>query len=189
MLSQYFRTEIFEDFKIIFFRASYPWDLLQFNFPLIVTYKVNGTNYQIPYYAVFPSILSPSLPLTSKYNRMAPCSRTTPPSPQITFFPEPTVLTCTWNVLNFLFLCSKFYALMRWKWRTFLGRIVTSDFPHFTSTLFRCTFTHRYLNYHISKILLAVFRRVRKIAKKRLLVSSRPSFCPHGTTRLPLDGF
>jgi len=32
-------------------------------------------------------------------------------------------------------------------------------------------------------------RCVRKIAKKRLLASSCPSFCPHGTTRLPLDGF
>jgi hypothetical protein len=35
------------------------------------------------------------------------------------------------------------------------------------------------------------FRRVRKIAKTTIsfVLSVRPSVCPHGTTRLPLDGF
>ena len=33
-----------------------------------------------------------------------------------------------------------------------------------------------------------IFRRFRKIAKKRLLASSYLSVRPHGTTRLPLDG-
>ena len=34
-----------------------------------------------------------------------------------------------------------------------------------------------------------VFKRVRKISKKRLLGSSSLAVCPHGTTPLPLDGY
>ena len=37
-------------------------------------------------------------------------------------------------------------------------------------------------------VLPVIYRRVRKIAKKRLIASSCLSVRPHGTTRLPLDG-
>jgi hypothetical protein len=36
---------------------------------------------------------------------------------------------------------------------------------------------------------ILVFRRCRKIAKNCCLLHVRPSFCSHGTTWLPLDGF
>jgi hypothetical protein len=38
-------------------------------------------------------------------------------------------------------------------------------------------------------VVLRLFRCVRKICEKRLLASSCLSVRPHGTTRLPLDGF
>jgi len=41
----------------------------------------------------------------------------------------------------------------------------------------------------MKRFLLSFFRRVRKIEKKRLLVSPCLSVCPHGTAGLLLDGF
>ena len=67
-----------------------------------------------------------------------------PPPPQITFISEPTVLHKHTKCREFRFLYSKFYALMRWKRRTFLCRIVKGDFPCLAST-----FIPKYLNYHI----------------------------------------
>jgi len=42
---------------------------------------------------------------------------------------------------------------------------------------------------HCLRLQYFLFRGVRKIAEKRLLTSSCLSVRPHGTTRLPLDGF
>ena len=40
-----------------------------------------------------------------------------------------------------------------------------------------------------SSAVLRFVRRVRRICEKQLLASPCPSVRPHGTTRLPLDGF
>jgi hypothetical protein len=91
----------FRGFQNSFFLASYPRDLLQLNFPLIITYKVNGTNCQNPDYAVFSSILLPSFSITSKFRCMAPVVLHPPPKSHSS--PSQLSYTCTRNVQNFAF--------------------------------------------------------------------------------------